>query len=1420
MAPNQLPAVATEEVRFAVVLNGGVSLAVWMGGAMHELNRLTWASPDDGEYGAILDLVRCTARADVIAGTSAGGINGAALALGQVNKNADLSSLRDLWFQQGRMESLLRTPLRGQPSSLLMGDDYFLPQLRRAMDGLAAGYVDPGPARRPVDLTLMTTLLTGAQDVTVDSLGQRIPDIQHDGHFRFRSEQFARSNIDETVRALALAARCSAGFPIAFEPSFVPVGQPEPASDHRFRPDMATFASWAKDAEAAADNRSRFAVDGGLLANTPTRQALDAIGTMSADRPLRRIMLLVHPHAETVRPEEPSKQDSPPTLLKTITGLLSALSSQGSRNFVAEIEEHNRNAEDRLSGRSLVLGSVEDSADLCMAAARMYNLYRHMRKLSAANDLLDVAPLPRTWSAERIRGAALTAQEQWETVGALPYLPSGFTAPELGEGRWRWGIIVALGIADAATDVLRRALGVAGPTTETLGTQLDRVCAARTVIVHARHRIRATLAPPSTGAQPPDARYWHERIKQYQNEMDGQTGDTISNAVEEILRALVKTAKPLAALKADEQRWYAAGLDGWDKLLLNSKESELTDQELRPRLIALEILTSLVTDQTHPGTAQPVELVQLSLQAVNPFTTITESGDDKLAGLSLNRFAGFLKRSWRVNDWIWGRLDAATVLIQTMLSPKRIRRVAMLGSLSAHELVGVLANSLYPGCATDEDLHELRARATDEVAELLADPEPKADVPRSLPALAKYCTWALHVRIITEELPMLEAAISADGVEGADSRSNGQMFLKEHAGLLRDLAAHAARSPRQGSSSPLPLGIGRRALDAFDRAGIGRETLADEATSDQVIRTAATATAVAATVLDSANSGLTVLKPATRALRGAVLLPYWLITGITRGGVAARSLALAALAFGGVLLTFSLLGALPTWAAGWGALLGAGAALFAVGYAALRSGTLLHGILLLAPVAPILAVAVERLFGTEAPPPPTTSPSGTSAAPPATEVLGVSALVAGLAVVLVLVVLASLPVPVRSPSDTLKALRLKFSKGNGWWRVTAAFSFVAALSVVAATLWFERSDAATVWNAISGWPVLAIFVFLLVFGGVTATKAGNWLRRYVRQPDASEKCWRWDAKNTIDHPAGAAAGWSVVYGAGYAAICWAAATVGDAPLRPWRIGLALGTGALAVGLLAVCPWYIPARARRRLTRALAADRALTTALATWNGQGPDPLVNELERRGATYRYLTGIDSRDPTRLRRTTAGQDLAETLAADQARPRTRVPVSIHLIAGAIGTSVGAATGSGLPLEPQVPTRILVAVAVTALLYIAGMALLEGSRLTPSNSFDKPGLRYAAFGGLGVPALAWAIAVLVRDSSWPGAELWAVLIGALVAAASVGLGLLIVLRARPRPSSLSDEDLAQTTAKPAGLAPAKELRRLRRRRIRHPDRL
>src|SRR5262245_15051597 len=70
------------ELRLALVMNGGISLAVWMGGVTNEFDRARCdglLKDPPGLYAQLLDLFQSTLRIDVIAGTSAGGLNGALL---------------------------------------------------------------------------------------------------------------------------------------------------------------------------------------------------------------------------------------------------------------------------------------------------------------------------------------------------------------------------------------------------------------------------------------------------------------------------------------------------------------------------------------------------------------------------------------------------------------------------------------------------------------------------------------------------------------------------------------------------------------------------------------------------------------------------------------------------------------------------------------------------------------------------------------------------------------------------------------------------------------------------------------------------------------------------------------------------------------------------------------------------------------------------------------------------------------------------------------------------------------------------------------------------------------------------------------------------------------------------------------------
>jgi hypothetical protein len=134
-SPTAVPAaktvsLLTQEIRFAVTLTGGISLAVWMGGVCRELDVLTHASDDRAAgrtsshdpvqegYRRLLDILDVTACVDVISGTSAGGINAALLGLVNAQRK-DLAPLRDVWLKAGSLATLLRDTTEAAPPSLL-----------------------------------------------------------------------------------------------------------------------------------------------------------------------------------------------------------------------------------------------------------------------------------------------------------------------------------------------------------------------------------------------------------------------------------------------------------------------------------------------------------------------------------------------------------------------------------------------------------------------------------------------------------------------------------------------------------------------------------------------------------------------------------------------------------------------------------------------------------------------------------------------------------------------------------------------------------------------------------------------------------------------------------------------------------------------------------------------------------------------------------------------------------------------------------------------------------------------------------------------------------------------------------------------------------------------------------------------------
>ena len=205
----------TQDVRFAVTMSGGVSLAVWMGGIAREVNLLQQASNArvnaapgasgasagdwDGRcrelYRKLLQLLDVRVTVDVLSGTSAGGINAALLGLSSA-AGVDLARLRDLWLTTGSMDALLRDPGEKNPPSLMQGDKVLFTGLDRGISDLYDnGRHDAAlrPPDRAPDTTVFitTTMMSGETSRFTDDYGTLVPDVNNHGLFTFGQQALA-----------------------------------------------------------------------------------------------------------------------------------------------------------------------------------------------------------------------------------------------------------------------------------------------------------------------------------------------------------------------------------------------------------------------------------------------------------------------------------------------------------------------------------------------------------------------------------------------------------------------------------------------------------------------------------------------------------------------------------------------------------------------------------------------------------------------------------------------------------------------------------------------------------------------------------------------------------------------------------------------------------------------------------------------------------------------------------------------------------------------------------------------------------------------------------------------------------------------------------------------------------------------------
>jgi patatin-related protein len=871
---------ATQKVRLAVAMTGGVSLAVWMGGVAREINLLTQASDlrardpgDPGEssvpppagppagslalqvrdlYQRLLELVDVTASVDVLSGTSAGGINAAVLGLANARR-LDLGPLRDLWLKAGAFGSLLRNPRREpNPPSLLQGDGQLLAGIREGLERLApgaAGYAEENARATTVHIT--TTLLHGENGRFTDDYGNAVVDLNNRGLFAFSKGQLVAPDI---VDRLALAARSSASFPVAFEPSFVPIGrevEDEPANMQGWHPDMAPYANLT---------RSAWVVDGGLLANRPIGPLLRSVFARRADREVRRVLLFVVPLTGSPKAPPTAEFAKPYGLAEALRLGLDATLEQSIAADLEAIRRHNDQVAALANTRVLLarLAGTKQLADkdtwadyrsvqtTAVAAPLVDEVTARMAAVGGWDGLMDTGGR----ASSRVRAALVTAVQRRIAVDKRIAVPPQDLdlddLVQLGLPAYDSARTIALDLIRAGYRLARRredveavvhahrrlntlTLTPADPTTVVVdalrkhapkpppdddgGWDAVLAALAEDILDRLWSGLKATQAFPPAGAggngNGSAAPLW--------------SGDALRAAWTYLLDALVEVSATLNALadgvlptaaeavedgapSADAEMPASApaatrGTPPKDTAGMRHGFAELirdyltflrlppaagSAEEVRLRLLrrlaelhAAERTTSPIGAEVE----QPVQLVQVSAATRTLLDPKRADAYSKLTGVQLHHFGAFYKGTWRANDWMWGRLDAAGWLVQILLDPRRISAIID----ARHEARGEpkdggRARWFYdelckivgaPGQAEAFNISE--ASLLEELA-FLDDPE--RPIPPSLQEVALWAALPLQRLIAAEELAAVAGQVR-DPANG-NPRSEARRWLGQY----------------------------------------------------------------------------------------------------------------------------------------------------------------------------------------------------------------------------------------------------------------------------------------------------------------------------------------------------------------------------------------------------------------------------------------------------------------------------------------------------------------------------------------------------------------------------------------------------------------------------------------------------------------
>jgi predicted acylesterase/phospholipase RssA len=645
------------EIRVALVLNGGVSLAVWMSGVVREIDLIRRASCDEGlpEPRTLMERENHAAEqrhyetwrriaaakgirvvVDIIAGTSAGGLNGTIFGMA-LACNAPLPDLKTMWNEKAALTSdALLSSRDATPRRSVLSGEHFEDTVRDVLTGLLK---DRRAEAEPRTVTLFVTATAlGRSDLRYrDAADEPFDVADHRRLYRFSTAHLptfddvsrtfvrtSRNDFVECTEALVRGARASASYPAAF----APVRETAQLMARRYPPDP------TEPTDPPSTPTLPYLMDGGILDNAPIEPVIEEIGRRTPDGRIQRVLAYVVPSNGVVARSadgETGSTTAAPDWVGVVGSALDLPRESDFRHDVTALKDALGADRSRgetsvaLLGRAVVWPEVR--ASLAAGADALLVSYRASRIEGSLREVRDGL-------AERASGGPILGQApagsgmaHRATAAAWAPAPGVDAATVAAASTWPFGFSGARRMVRLLLSAVR--MDIDGGR--------DLVALARDLTeIDAEIRVLEEVVTKRVEARAGN------------DDSDAVLTGKINVVFAELGVPELLTARMHRAIERyTDQYVLPPGLDV---------------DGLRRILAAIEIVTGAASGNPEEQDPPSFRFVRLGPDVESKLFPDETRGGDKLYGTSLGHFGAFGKAEWRACDYTWGRLDAAAHL--------------------------------------------------------------------------------------------------------------------------------------------------------------------------------------------------------------------------------------------------------------------------------------------------------------------------------------------------------------------------------------------------------------------------------------------------------------------------------------------------------------------------------------------------------------------------------------------------------------------------------------------------------------------------------------------------------------------------------------------------------------------------------------